>query len=77
LATQRDELLSLLQHLDQKVSTIERWLEQQTKQDVAVQRLQTHPGIGLLTSICVRYTLEQGVKAFADWMRAHPHVYRE
>lgn len=65
LATQRDELLSLLQHLDQKINTIERWLEQQTKQDVAVQRLQTHPGIGLLTSICVRYTLEQ-VDRFAN-----------
>src|ERR1044071_148288 len=58
LGTQRDELLSLLQTLDQKISTIEQWLEQQTKEDVGVQRLQTHPGIGLLTSICVRYTLE-------------------
>jgi transposase len=58
LGTQRDELLSLLQTLDQKISTIERWLEQETAQDAAVQRLQTHPGIGLLTSICVRYTLE-------------------
>jgi len=58
LGTQRDELLSLLQTLDQKISTIERWLEQETAPDAAVQRLQTHPGIGLLTSICVRYTLE-------------------
>ena len=58
LGTQRDELLSLLQTLDQKISTIERWLEQETASDAAVQRLQTHPGIGLLTSICVRYTLE-------------------
>jgi transposase len=58
LGTQRDELLSLLQTLDQKISTIERWLEQETAEDAAVQRLQTHPGIGLLTSICVRYTLE-------------------
>jgi transposase len=58
LGTQRDELLSLLQTMDEKISTIERWLEKETKQDVAVQRLQTHPGIGLLTSICVRYTLE-------------------
>jgi len=58
LGTQRDELLSLLQTLDQKISTVERWLQEQTRQDLAVQRLQTHPGIGLLTSICVRYTLE-------------------
>ena len=58
LAQQRDELLSLLTQLDQKITTIERWLEQQTAEDVTVQRLRTHPGIGLLTSICVRYTLE-------------------
>jgi transposase len=58
LVQQRDELLSLLAQLDQKITTIERWLEQETAEDVAVQRLRTHPGIGLLTSICVRYTLE-------------------
>src|SRR4030095_8480014 len=71
LATQRDELLSLLQTLDQKISTIERWLEQRTKADVAVQRLQTHPGIGLLTSICVRFTLED-VGRFATPRKCTP-----
>jgi len=58
LASQRDELLKLVQNLDEKIATVERWLEKETKADAAVQRLQTHPGIGLLTSICVRYTLE-------------------
>ena len=58
LAQQRDELLSLLGQLDQKIKGLEEWLEQETAADVAVQRLRTHPGIGLLTSICVRYTLE-------------------
>ena len=51
--------------MDEKISTIESWLQQHTKDDVAVQRLQTHPGIGLLTSICVRYTLEE-VGRFAN-----------
>jgi transposase len=59
LGSQRDELLHLLQQLDQKIKAVEQWLTQETKADAAVQRLQTHPGIGLLTSICVRYTLEQ------------------
>lgn len=59
LSSQRDELLKLLQDLDEKIETVEQWLERETKADVAVQRLRTHPGIGLLTSICVRYTLEQ------------------
>lgn len=58
LAQQRDELLSLLAQLDEKIKTIERWQEQATATDVGVQRLRTHPGIGLQTSICVRYTLE-------------------
>jgi transposase len=58
LGKQRDELLALVEELDKKIATVERWLEQETKTDLAVQRLQTHPGIGLLTSICVRYTLE-------------------
>lgn len=59
LGSQRDELLHLLQQLDEKIKTLEQWLTQETRADAAVQRLQTHPGIGLLTSICVRYTLEQ------------------
>ena len=58
LAHQRDELLQLLQGLDSKIATEERELEKIAAQDVAVQRLRTHPGIGLLTGICVRYTLE-------------------
>jgi len=58
LAKQRDELLTLVEELDKKIGTVERWLEQETANDQAVQRLRTHPGIGLLTSICVRYTLE-------------------
>jgi transposase len=59
LAQQRDELLPLLQQLDQKIVTIEQWLERETANDVAVQRLRTHPGIGLLSSICIRYTLDK------------------
>lgn len=58
LAQQRDELMGLLQELDQKVGRVEQWLARETAADEAVQRLRTHPGIGLLTSICVRYTLE-------------------
>lgn len=65
LAQQRDELLSLLGQLDQKIKGLEAWLEAETAADAAVQRLRTHPGIGLLTSICVRYTLED-VSRFAN-----------
>ena len=57
LAAQRDELLAILALLDEKIAAVEQWLKREA-QDQAVQRLQTHPGIGLLTSICIRYTLE-------------------
>lgn len=65
LGQQRDELLGLLKELDQKITSVEEWLRQATKADALVQLLQTHPGIGLLTSICVRYTLED-VSRFAN-----------
>jgi len=65
LGQQRDELLGLLKELDQKIATVEAWLRQETKAEALVQLLQTHPGIGLLTSICVRYTLED-VSRFAN-----------
>jgi transposase len=39
------------------VGTVEQWLKEQAKQDVRVQRLQTHPGVGLLTSLCLVHTL--------------------
>jgi transposase len=65
LGQQRDELLGLLKELDLKIATVEEWLRQETKADALVQLLKTHPGIGLLTSICVRYTLED-VSRFAN-----------
>ena len=68
LGQQRDELLPLLAELDQKIAAVERWLEQETAGDVAIQRLRTHPGIGLLTSICIRFTLED-VSRFANSRR--------
>jgi transposase len=54
---QRDELLSLADELTRRIHTVEQWLQAQAKQDVRVQRLQTHPGVGLLTSLCLVHTL--------------------
>ncbi len=68
LGQQRDELLPLLGELDQKIAAVERWLEQETAGDGAIQRLRTHPGIGLLTSICIRFTLAD-VSRFANSRR--------
>ena len=54
---QREELVSLADELTRRVGTVEQWLKEQAKQDVRVQRLQTHPGVGLLTSLCLVHTL--------------------
>jgi transposase len=54
---QRDQLLSLADELTQRIQKVEQWLAAQAKDDERVQRLQTHPGVGLLTSLCVVHTL--------------------
>jgi transposase len=54
---QRDELVSLADELTRRIGTVEQWLQAQAKSDVRVQRLQTHPGVGLLTSLCLVHTL--------------------
>jgi transposase len=54
---QRDELVSLADELSRRVVTVEQWLKQQAAKDERVTRLQTHPGVGLLTSLCVVHTL--------------------
>jgi transposase len=54
---QREELVSLADELTRRIGKVEQWLQAQAKQDVRVQRLQTHPGVGLLTSLCLVHTL--------------------
>ncbi len=54
---QRDELLSLADELSRRILTVEQWLKEQAKSDARVRRLQTHPGVGLLTSLCLVHTL--------------------
>ncbi len=58
LGQQRDELLRLLLEIQQKVETVEEWLKQKAEADPRVQRLRTHPGIGLLTGLGLVATLE-------------------
>jgi transposase len=58
LAQQRDELCQLLLELSSKIATVQTGLEARAEQDVRVQRLRTHPGIGPLTGLCLAATLE-------------------
>jgi len=57
LAQQRDEWLAVCDELSNRILAVERWLKAQAKGDEQVQRVQTHPGIGLLTSLGLVHTL--------------------
>jgi transposase len=58
MSRQRTEWLSLLTELDRRVNNLDEWLKQKAQQDERVQRVQTHPGVGLLTSLALVHTLE-------------------
>lgn len=73
LAQQRDELYQLLLVLTEKIETAERWLAQKAEQDARVQRLMTHPGIGVLTGLCLAHTLES-VDRFANPRKVTAYV---
>jgi transposase len=58
LQWQRDHWFELLQPLNQQLLETMVWFKQQSKDDVRIKRLRTHPGIGLLTSLCLLHTLQ-------------------
>jgi transposase len=58
LTHQRDEWLLLLETLNGKIKEVESWLRLEAQKDERVVRLQTHPGVGLLTALCLVHTLE-------------------
>lgn len=57
LAQQREEWLELVAFINQRIDKLEAALQQIAEQDAEVALLRTHPGIGLLTSLALRYTL--------------------
>src|SRR5499433_1044417 len=55
---QRDHWWQLLEPLNQQLWETMAWLKAQSQDDVCVARLRTHPGIGVLTSLCLVHTLQ-------------------
>jgi len=55
---QREQWLQLLEPLNQRLTETQLWLKQQSLADQRIARLRTHPGIGLLTSLCLVHSLE-------------------
>jgi transposase len=58
LQWQRDHWFELLKPLNQQLLETMVWFKTQSKGDAAITRLRTHPGIGLLTSLCLLHTLQ-------------------
>ena len=48
----------MLKPLNQQLLETMVWFKAQSKGDAAITRLRTHPGIGLLTSLCLLHTLQ-------------------
>jgi transposase len=70
---QRDELLNLADELTRRIQTVEQWLQAQAQSDPRVLRLQTHPGVGLLTSLCLLHTLGE-LSRFASTRKVAAYV---
>jgi transposase len=73
LGEQREEMCELLEELSGKIKKVQSWLEAQADQDVRVQRLRTHHGIGPLTGLCLVATLE-GVERFANGRQVTAYI---
>jgi len=73
LSQQRDEWLALIRLMNQQINSVEESLEQRAKDDAAVELLRTHPGIGLLTALALRYTLDP-VTRFTTTRRVTAYV---
>ena len=58
LQWQREHWCELLKPLNQQLLETRVWLMAHSKDDVGIQRLRTHPGIGLLTALCLLHTLQ-------------------
>jgi transposase len=70
---QRQEWLSLLAELERRIEPLDRQLQHLAQADARVQRLQTHPGLGVLTSLCLVHLLEP-VERFATSRKAVAYV---
>jgi transposase len=55
---QRDQWLVGLESLNQQIVAATNWLGEQAAGDERVERVRTHPGIGLLTGLALVHTLE-------------------
>jgi transposase len=70
---QREQWLQLLEPLNQRLLETMLWLKQQSQADQRISRLRTHPGVGLLTALCLVHSLEP-VSRFANTRKVTAYV---
>ena len=70
---QREQWLQLLEPLNQRLLETMLWLKQQSQADQRISRLRTHPGLGLLTALCLVHSLEP-VSRFANTRKVTAYV---
>jgi transposase len=70
---QRTEWLELIDQLKERIKRIERQLEQLAEADPRVQRVRTHPGLGLLNGLALVHTLWP-VNRFSDRRQVAAYV---
>jgi transposase len=58
LQYQRDHWFELLKPLNRELLETMKWFKAAAKGDPAIELLRTHPGIGLLTALCLQHTLQ-------------------
>jgi transposase len=80
MARQREEWLSLVDVLNARVKSLDSWLDERARRDERVLRLQTHPGVGLLTSLALVHALEpvsrfDGGRKVAAYVGLEPMEY--
>jgi transposase len=68
-ARRREELLSLLDDLEQKVGRLDDAVEEAARKDSVAQLLQTHPGVGPVHGEC-RWSALSSPLVLVDWHRA-------
>jgi transposase len=73
MCRQRSEWLAFVAQFDERIKELDDWLTEQARQDERVLRLQTHPGIGLLTSLALVHGLEP-VSRFAGGRKVAAYV---
>lgn len=66
-------VIELIDRLEKEVKRVEQWLLEQASKDRRSLLLQTHPGIGLLTSLALVHTLEP-VERFANSRKVTAYV---